>query len=35
VPLEGKATAYVCESFACKMPTTEVGEMLENLGVDE
>lgn len=30
-PVEGKATAYVCRSFACKLPTTDVAEMLESL----
>ena len=28
----GKATAYVCENFACRAPTTRVEEMLEYLG---
>ena len=23
-PLDGKATAYVCENFACQLPVTEV-----------
>ncbi|MDF1860441.1 MAG: thioredoxin domain-containing protein [Verrucomicrobiales bacterium] len=32
---DGKATAYVCESFACKMPTTGISEMLENLGLKD
>jgi hypothetical protein len=27
----GRATAYVCENFACKWPTTHIFEMLENL----
>ncbi len=30
-PVDGKATAYVCRSFACKLPTTDVGEMIESL----
>jgi len=30
-PREEKATAYVCRSFACKLPTTDVGEMIESL----
>ncbi|MEX2578794.1 MAG: thioredoxin domain-containing protein [Verrucomicrobiales bacterium] len=29
--LDGEATAYVCRNFACKLPTTKVDEMLENL----
>lgn len=28
VPVDGKATAYVCENFACKMPTTKVEELI-------
>jgi uncharacterized protein YyaL (SSP411 family) len=28
----GKATAYVCQEFACKLPTTSIDQMLENLG---
>jgi len=31
VSVGGKATAYVCRNFACKVPTTEVGKMLESL----
>ena len=23
-PVDGKATAYVCENYACKQPVTEV-----------
>ena len=30
--LEGKATAYVCENFVCKRPTTKIAEMLALLG---
>ena len=30
--LEGKATAYVCESFACKLPTSDPGKMLTLIG---
>jgi uncharacterized protein YyaL (SSP411 family) len=29
----GKATAYVCLKYNCKLPTTEAGKMLELLGV--
>lgn len=29
--VDGKATAYVCRSFACKVPTTEIAVMLESL----
>jgi uncharacterized protein YyaL (SSP411 family) len=31
--LDGKATAYVCENYACKLPTTDVAVMLKQLGV--
>jgi uncharacterized protein YyaL (SSP411 family) len=27
--LDGKATAYVCTDFTCKIPTTDVGKMLD------
>jgi len=27
VSLEGKATAYVCENYACQSPTTEINEL--------
>ena len=33
--LNGRATAYVCQGFACKMPTTGIQEMLESLGFAE
>ena len=29
--LDGKATAYVCTGFACRRPTTDVAEMIEQL----
>jgi len=29
--LNGKATAYVCQNYACKLPTTDVQEMLSQL----
>ena len=31
VPIEGKATAYVCQNYECQLPTTEVNEMLRML----
>ncbi|ODS31639.1 MAG: hypothetical protein SCARUB_03245 [Candidatus Scalindua rubra] len=31
--IDGKATAYVCLDYACKMPTTDTEEMLELLNV--
>lgn len=33
-PLDGKATAYVCQDFACKVPTTDIETMLASLGID-
>ena len=30
---EGKATAYVCQNYSCKLPTTDIGKMLELLDV--
>ena len=29
---EGKATAYVCQNFACELPTTDVQRMLLSIG---
>lgn len=29
----GKATAYVCERFVCNLPTTDVDQMVQQLGV--
>ena len=31
----GQATAYVCQEFACKLPTTSIEQMLENLQQNE
>lgn len=31
--IEGKATAYVCRNFSCRLPTTDIGEMLKLLNV--
>jgi uncharacterized protein YyaL (SSP411 family) len=33
VPKDGRATAYVCTNFVCKLPTTDVSQMLANLQV--
>ncbi|MCQ1535216.1 thioredoxin domain-containing protein [Methanosarcina sp. KYL-1] len=33
VPIQGKATAYVCKSHECQRPTTEIREMLKMLNV--
>ena len=30
----GRATAYVCQEFACKLPTTSIDQMLKNLRQD-
>lgn len=30
----GQATAYVCQDFACRLPTTSVEQMLQSLGQD-
>jgi len=32
--IRGKATAYVCQDFICKLPTTDVAEMLSILNVN-
>jgi uncharacterized protein YyaL (SSP411 family) len=29
--IEGKPTAYVCENYSCRAPTTDIGEMLRAL----
>jgi uncharacterized protein YyaL (SSP411 family) len=33
VPIEGKATAYVCQNYECQLPTNEVNEMLRMLNI--
>ena len=33
LPIEGKATAYVCQNYECQLPTTEINEMLKMLNV--
>ena len=33
VPIEGKATAYVCQNYECQLPTTEINEVLKMLNV--
>lgn len=29
--IDGKATAYVCQNYACNLPTTEIDTMLKQL----
>jgi len=29
--IDGKPTAYVCENYACRLPTNDVGELIESL----
>jgi uncharacterized protein len=31
-PLDGRTTAYVCMDFVCRLPTTDIGEMVKELG---
>jgi uncharacterized protein YyaL (SSP411 family) len=31
--LQGKATVYVCRNFRCRLPTTEVSQMLKSLNI--
>ncbi|MEM6916155.1 MAG: thioredoxin domain-containing protein, partial [Verrucomicrobiota bacterium] len=35
LPLDGETTVYVCQDFACQLPTTELSEVKESLGVSE
>ena len=34
VTRDGQATAYVCQNFACRLPTTSIEQMLKNLRQD-
>lgn len=34
-PIDGKATAYVCVNYACRLPTTDVAVMLKQLAGEE
>lgn len=33
--IDGKATAYVCQNYACQLPVTDVAALREQLGVHE
>ena len=33
VPKDGRVTASVCTNFVCKLPTTDISQMLANLHV--
>jgi hypothetical protein len=33
LPVNGKATAYVCRNFACELPTNDIATMLAQLGL--
>ncbi len=33
--IRGKATAYVCQNYACQAPTTVIREMLKFLGASD
>ncbi|MFQ5868263.1 MAG: thioredoxin domain-containing protein [Candidatus Zixiibacteriota bacterium] len=33
--IDGEATAYVCLNYNCRLPTTDIGEMLESLTAEE
>jgi hypothetical protein len=35
VSKDGRATAYVCTNFVCKLPTTDISQMLANLQVEK
>ena len=30
-PIDGKAAAYVCENYTCKLPTTDIEKMITML----
>ena len=30
-PIDGKATAYVCENYVCQLPTTDIEVMMQQL----
>ncbi|HEY3229756.1 MAG TPA: thioredoxin domain-containing protein, partial [Roseiflexaceae bacterium] len=32
--IDGKATAYVCEQYTCKLPVTEAGALRDQLGIN-
>ena len=34
-PVNGKPTAYVCENFSCKVPTTDIDEFRSFIGGGE
>ena len=34
VTRNGQATTYVCQNFACRLPTTSIDQMLKNLRRD-
>nr|MDO8081017.1 thioredoxin domain-containing protein [Candidatus Freyarchaeota archaeon] len=33
--IDGKATAYVCQNYSCKFPTTDIEKMLESLNTQK
>ncbi len=33
--IDGKATVYVCENFACKLPVNEVGKLKDLLKIED